>query len=358
MRLTILHLADRLSDRGGADWHLLGVLDALARDHEVHLAVGRRDAPPPDGVRVHLLEGLDRRGERPVPVLDGLLRRVDPNVVHVHNVVNPWLLERLERLPALVTVQDHRAFCPGRGKVTADGRACRHPLEDTRCRGCFDDPGYADEIVALTRRRLVALHAVPVTVLSRYMAGELVAAGLDPRGIHVIPPFEHGLVPDALPAGERCVLFGRLVEAKGIWDAVEAHRQAEVDLPLVFAGTGSARASLEAAGCRVTGWMARRELCGWYRSAAALVLPSRWQEPYGIVGLEAMALGVSVAAWDSGGIAEWHPGSPPLAPWGDVPGLARALRAAVAGAAPAPPEAGRRERRMARLLALYERVAG
>jgi hypothetical protein len=33
---------------------------------------------------------------------------------------------------------------------------------------------------------------------------------------------------------------------------------------------------------------------------------------------------VPVAAWDSGGVREWHPGDG-LVPWGDVDGLARAL---------------------------------
>lgn len=358
MRMRILHLADRLSGRGGADWHLLGILDALAPAHEVHLAIGRREIPPPIGVTAHLLPGLDARTDRPVPGLDDLLRRLAPDVVHVHNVVNPWLLERLGGLPALLTVQDHRAFCPGRGKLTGDGRICQHPMEPGRCRACFEDAGYADGILELTGRRLAALGEIPLTVLSRYMAGELVAAGVIPERVHVIPPFVHGLDPEAPPAGGPCVLFvGRLVEAKGVWDAVEAHREAGLDLPLVFAGTGSARSALEAAGCRVTGWLDRRTLSAWYRSAAAVVLPSRWQEPFGIVGLEALSMGTPVAAWDSGGIAEWHPGVPDLVAWGDVGGLAGALSAAV-GASAGPSREFLREPLMARLEALYGRVAG
>jgi glycosyltransferase involved in cell wall biosynthesis len=61
-------------------------------------------------------------------------------------------------------------------------------------------------------------------------------------------------------------------------------------------------------------------------------MPSRWQEPFGIVGIEALTFGVPVAAWASGGIPEWHPG-PGLVAWGDVPGLANALRALAGGGA-------------------------
>ena len=56
-------------------------------------------------------------------------------------------------------------------------------------------------------------------------------------------------------------------------------------------------------------------------------MPSRWQEPFGIAGLEALSLGVPVVAWESGGVREWHPG--PLAAWGDVAGLASALANAI-----------------------------
>jgi glycosyltransferase involved in cell wall biosynthesis len=57
-------------------------------------------------------------------------------------------------------------------------------------------------------------------------------------------------------------------------------------------------------------------------------MPSRWQEPYGIAGIEALSFGVPVVAWESGGVGEWHPG-PGLVRWGDVSGLAGALSRAV-----------------------------
>jgi len=49
--MRILQVADRLSDRGGADLALLGLLDAVSDGHEQHLAVGRDDGVVrgPDG---------------------------------------------------------------------------------------------------------------------------------------------------------------------------------------------------------------------------------------------------------------------------------------------------------------------
>jgi glycosyltransferase involved in cell wall biosynthesis len=94
---------------------------------------------------------------------------------------------------------------------------------------------------------------------------------------------------------------------------------------LVVVGTGPLREEIGAEpGVEVTGWMPHSRLAGFYAGARALLMPSRWQEPFGIVGLEALQFGVPVAAYDSGGIREWHPGRG-LVPWGEVEALAAAL---------------------------------
>jgi glycosyltransferase involved in cell wall biosynthesis len=154
------------------------------------------------------------------------------------------------------------------------------------------------------------------------------------------------------------VLFvGRLVAAKGVWEAVEAWRRSGVELPLVVAGAGPLREELLAqarAGgppIEVPGWVDRVRLSSLYRRARALILPSRWQEPFGITGIEAFSFGVPVVAWESGGVGEWHPGIG-LVPWGDVNALARALAGAVNRRIALPPRFPREET-IGRLLALY-----
>jgi len=362
--MRLLHLTDRLSQRGGADWHLLGVLAAqVGGGHEVHLAVGRIDdaAAAPRGVTLHRLEGLDAREERPVD-LRPLADRLAPTLIHVHNVVNPAALHWVARQPrpGLMTVQDHRAFCPGRGRWTAAGAPCTRPGPDrAACAACFDDPAYGAAMVALTAARLEALGGLTLTVLSRYMQEQLTAAGVAAGQIHVIPPFVHGLdTATAATADSRCVLFaGRLVAGKGVAEALEVWRRAGLALPLVFAGTGPERNRLrldEQPGCEVLGWIPHVRLAAVYRRAVVLVLPCRWQEPFGIVGLEALTLGVPVAAWDSGGVRDWHPGAASgLVPWGDLEGLARATRELAGRRALAPSGSFSRAALMARLEALY-----
>ncbi len=292
------------------------------------------------------------------------MRDFVPDVVHLHNLMNPAVLEwAASRKDALLTVHDHRFFCPARGKWTLAGEACRRPMMREVCSSCFEDQAYFREVHALTERRLLAARRLPLTVLSRYMREELVAAGAAPRSVHVVPPFVHRLDPGAASSGPPCVLFvGRLAETKGVRDAVLAWRRSGVGLPLVLAGTGPLRAELTAqAGpsgepeLEVLGWVGRDRLSALYRRARALLLPSRWQEPFGIVGLEALSFGVPVVAWESGGVGEWHPG-PGLVRWGDVDGLARALADAVHRRVTLPPRF-EREEATGRLMAIYARLS-
>jgi glycosyltransferase involved in cell wall biosynthesis len=279
---------------------------------------------------VRVVPGLEARTRRRV-ALGELARELRPDVVHVHNLMNPEALDWAASFGrAVLTIQDHRFFCPTRGKWTTDGRVCREAMSEEACAACFEDRDYFREVLALTRERLEAARRLRVTVLSRYMRDELVAAGLGADAVSVIPPFVHGIDALSRPDGPPGVLFvGRLVESKGVAAAVSAWRRSGVDLPLAIAGAGPLRESVRGPGVELLGWVPHARLGSVYARARALLMPSRWQEPFGIVGLEALHCGVPVVAWNSGGVREWHPGDGLLVPWGDVEGLAAALRIAV-----------------------------
>lgn len=360
--MRILHLADRLTNRGGAYTWTLGIIEGLAPFHEQRLVVGEVEADPGACCPVVVRPGLESRAARAV-ALDDLAAEFRPDVIHVHNVVNPWALEWASaRGHALVTVQDHRFFCPARGKWTAAGEVCRKAMSRDVCAACFEDETYFEELLPLTERRLEAVRRLHMSVLSRYMREELVAAGAVAESIHVIPPFVHDLDADAAADGPPCVLFvGRLAETKGVREALRAWRRSGVELPLVLAGTGPLRAELEAHSkdasgppLEVLGWVDRSRLSSLYQRARALLMPSRWQEPFGIAGIEALSFGVPVVAWESGGVGEWHPG-PGLVRWGDVAGLARALARAVDRRLLLLPRFERDES-IGRLTAVYARV--
>ena len=66
----------------------------------------------------------------------------------------------------------------------------------------------------------------------------------------------------------------------------------------------------------------------WMRAAKCVVVPSFWQEPYGLVAAEAVALGKKVVAFAVGGLPEACGGKATLVPPGDVGALAKALEEA------------------------------
>ena len=352
LAVRILHVTDRLSDRGGAYLQTLGLVDGLVADHEQWLAVEEIDASVEAACPVQLVQGLAARTRTPHG-LDLLCDRIAPDVVHIHNVVNPAVLEWAAARPTLVSIHDHRFFCPGRGKWTLEGKVCQDTMVRTTCAPCFSDEAYFHAMYRVTEERLTALRPLRVMVPSTYMARELEGAGHSPEQIHVLPPFVWGLDHGQSPENRTTVLFvGRLAEAKGVADAVEAWRRWNPGLPLVLAGTGPLRQEMEAAGAQVLGWVRHREMAALYRQAAVVLFPSRWQEPFGLAGLEALTLGTPVAAWDSGGVAEWYRGGG-LVRWGDVNGLAHAA-ARLAGQPTAPPEGFERSRHISRLLSLYK----
>ena len=83
---------------------------------------------------------------------------------------------------------------------------------------------------------------------------------------------------------------------------------------------GGASNSAEAFRVASPGWLNGDERWRALAEATLLAIPSSWPEPFGLVGLEAGALGIPAVAFDVGGIREWlRPAStafsrPPIRP--------------------------------------------
>jgi glycosyltransferase involved in cell wall biosynthesis len=103
------------------------------------------------------------------------------------------------------------------------------------------------------------------------------------------------------------VYVGKLAPNKGVSKLAPAIAHAGLRWPLAIVGDGPDRRALErqlqATGrdARFTGWVPRREALRWLGHASLLVFPSHGPESLSRVLLEAGALGVPVAAMDTGG---------------------------------------------------------
>lgn len=56
-----------------------------------------------------------------------------------------------------------------------------------------------------------------------------------------------------------------------------------------------------------------------------MLLPSFWQEPFGILGLQALAVGTPVVVTDSGGTSDWSHAGTIKIPAGDSKAFGRAI---------------------------------
>jgi glycosyltransferase involved in cell wall biosynthesis len=101
----------------------------------------------------------------------------------------------------------------------------------------------------------------------------------------------------------RLLLPGRIDPRKGHRTALAAFGPE----PLVVAGEGEAELTQELteAGVEMLGQLSPDDLCRQYAACDAVLFPVEWDEPWGLVPLEAMAVGRPVIATGRGGSGEY-----------------------------------------------------
>lgn len=113
-------------------------------------------------------------------------------------------------------------------------------------------------------------------------------------------------------ANKQLLYIGRMIRAKGIFRLLEALKYLE-DYHLTCVGDGPDLASFrtEVGDCglaervSILGFRSPSSLRKEISKASCLLLASEYREVFGIVGIEAQAMGLPCIASDVGGIAEW-----------------------------------------------------
>jgi glycosyltransferase involved in cell wall biosynthesis len=312
-------------DAGGQNVHVAALARALARAGHFVTVYTRRDDEAL-GRRVSMMRGVDvvhidagpardlpkdalwaHMPEFSVNLADDWTRDC-PDVVHSHFWMSGWAAWRAAESFGVPVVHTYHAL--GAPKRRHQGSADSSP--DERC--------------AVERTLAQRCHAIIAT--SHEEMFELVRMGAEPAKLSLIPcgvdldhfrPGDHGSSTIHTRARrERVLVVSRLVERKGIDDAVRAM----ADLPdaeLVIAG-GPARPALardqEAlrlsqiarrsgvdGRVRLLGRVDRSALPALYQSADVAVC-APWYEPFGLVALEAMACGLPVVVAAVGGLID------------------------------------------------------
>jgi glycosyltransferase involved in cell wall biosynthesis len=257
--------------------------------------------------------------------LKALLREHRPDVVHVHNTF-PLLSAavlyacRDARIPVVATIHNYKLACAS-GTFFRDGVVC-HDCADTLpfralVHGCYRDSRAATAPVALAMglhrqawRSLISAY-VFVSASQRDLLQEF---GFPAGRVFV----RHNLIPlrgrPQVTRTPTVVYAGRLDEAKGVrllmdgWDSYR-RKSDEPGLRLVIAGGGplgdevaawaSAQSSVD-----MHGTVSSDRCAELISRARAVLLPSAWEETFGLVAVEAMAAGVPPIAAGHGSFTE------------------------------------------------------
>lgn len=165
--------------------------------------------------------------------------------------------------------------------------------------------------------RTVLRGAKKVLALSESLSGAVVALGVDPEMVEVVP---NGVNTQRfLPAlsadrADQVLFVGSLIERKGVRYLLEAFaslHQCRLSTRLVLVGEGSQRDEYEekarvlgiASNVLFTGSQTQEQVSAWMQSSRLFVLPSI-EEGLGVVLLEALACGTPIVATRVGGIPD------------------------------------------------------
>lgn len=349
--MKIFHVLNTFAPAGGIETYVLDLLPLLAaRGHE-NIVLFRQPHPRtpnplPKGV-YHVPVSADGANDR--RQIRAIVQAERPSHLYLHDVYDPILMGELaDMAPAIGYVHIFYPVCPGLGKLYHRGDAvCERPfgwgcVPQIYLRRCASakHPLSVLHILQKTAAFLPVYQRLPrVIVASQYMKRLMVQNGVAAERVAVLPyfipiPEPALLTPPQKSTAPNVVFAGRLVYEKGLPYLLEAIARLP-QATLLVAGDGDLRPSYEAQAQQLgiadrvqfAPWLGARELEAAYRAAIVTVMPSIMPEPFGKVGVEAMANGRPVVAFNVGGIPDWlhHEQNGYLVPAGDVAGLASRL---------------------------------
>ena len=327
--MRILITNESRSVHGGIETYLRAVSPRLvAGGHELAWLFGDSVSSGPgvdSGHDAQSWRTVDEVGTR------AAIERWRPDVVYANGLHDPeWDSWLARRFPTYYFAHGFFGACISGRKCNGVGslRVCQRTLGPAcllhylpqRCGGRNPVRMLRDYGRERHRQRNLQEFAA-IIVASTYMAREYERQGISSDRVHVLPLFPVGISPDPEPPARRSnwtntvLLVSRLTDVKGADLVVEAVAIAGGilgrTLRLVVLGEGPRQAGIESDSTRyrvpveVVGWADIEQRNAAMREADALLVPSVWPEPFGLVGIEAGCVGLPSVAFGVGGTGDW-----------------------------------------------------
>jgi len=250
-----------------------------------------------------------------------------PDVVLVHAMGDYELERLLRRRYGVARFVHNHVYCSSgidhdtsslRSCLRTHGHACVSGFLTRRC-WRIRHPGTAVSFYRRSAAAVASLWASEVVFVgSTYVWRRIVENGVAPERIVLAPYFPGvpGVPSESLqsrPDGQTLLFVGRVLPEKGLDYLLRSLRHISGNWRLVVNGDGPALGEAIALARRLqltdriefAGWSGRGQLLACYEAADVVVVPSVWPEPFGLVGIEAMAYGKPVVAFRTGGITDW-----------------------------------------------------
>ncbi|MBD1834033.1 glycosyltransferase family 4 protein [Cyanobacteria bacterium FACHB-472] len=243
------------------------------------------------------------------------------DILHLHTDISTL---PDERIATIRTIHGHKPYCPSGGKyLKRSSRPCDRIYSLTgclwghlvdRCGSARPHKLYADFQNTWDEMRVLSdIHAI---ANSQFLKDQMVRLGYAENLIHVLYYPAPKLPEYFLPPQEdvpHFLFMGRIVPQKGLNWLLRAIQKVSVPVHLDIAGDGYQKTEIQALSERLGlskkvtfhGWTDEADIFKLLQAARALIFPSVWHEPAGIVSIEAAAAGRPIIASRVGGIPEY-----------------------------------------------------
>lgn len=350
--MRILIVNDYCAEIGGAEILSRTLRDGLRRrGHDARLFTTTADATPGGARPDFTCFGTVSRWRTPLQLANPsayrrmrwLVSAFRPDVVHLNmhlTQLSPWILPALQQIPTVYYALWYRAVCPLGTRLLPSGAPCASASGSACLRnGCLPVHHWLQLMVQKRLWSSWRHHIDRVVAASEAVRRQLLPAGITPVDViwHGVPVVN---ARRRLSPQPTAVFAGRLVREKGADVLIRAFAETRKVVPtarLLIVGDGPERDRIRSLiaslglyeTVEMTPSLPPEELEKRCQRAWIHVMPSRWEEPFGLVAAQAMMRGTAVVASATGGPADFitHGETGLLTPPGDVGELAAGMSA-------------------------------
>lgn len=247
--------------------------------------------------------------------------------IHIHKVKETKDLYKIMALGKRVIgyIHDHEIYCPRKSKQDYFKNNCHEAYNRSKCSRCtlYLTKTIQGNIGFFNFKKFEATLNFyktldEIQVFSNYMKNNLIQNGFNEERVKIKSVTKSPVLYPKDKRYESDLLFcGQLIQGKGTNVLLKIMRLLKkANLRMNIVGMGNdywkirnfiKKNELEE---KVKLYGHRNDVKLFMRNSKLLVMPSTWQEPFGLVGLEANSQECPVIAFDIGGISDWASLSP------------------------------------------------